>query len=302
MNASRAFFLIMTLGGIAEATPGRYTGTVTLARGDVIGPQSVVDLNVATDQLTTRFNGWDPQRSASGESAYVTRVGAGYFGDAAVVAADARGVPGAPLHVCKSYNWSSNHVCHTPKVAPDGRLVAFGMVGGGGKVCRDDYGMLWADYVVVSDRSGKEIARFEGYALPEWLPDGRLLMIGSMCRGAGIWVADRVVGEPRRIDGGQVTTPPGMPAVSPDGRRLAMVWNNQLWTMTLDARHELTQVTHFDKSVGAGAWSPDGTAFAVILWDVSLPVRAVVLFRPGDEASQVVKPLAFYPYGPLSWR
>src|SRR5262249_58934813 len=102
-------------------------------------------------------------------------------------------------------------------------------------------------------------------------------------------------------DGGGVARRASMPAVSPDGRKLAMVWNNQLWTMTLDGRHELTQVTFFDKSVSAGAWSPDGTAFAVVLWDVSLPVRALVLFRPGDQASQVVKPLAFYPYGPLSW-
>src|SRR5262249_41700575 len=208
----------------------------------------------------------------------VRRVGAGYFGARAVIAADARGGPGAPLWLCKTYNWTSNPVCHTPKVSPDGRLVAFGMVGGGGKICRDNYGMFWADYVVVSDRAGHELSRFEGYALPEWLPDGRLLMMGTLCHGAGVWTAEK--GEPRRLDGGQVATPASMPAVSPDGRKLAMVWNNQLWTMTLDGRHELTQVTFFDKSVSAGAWSPDGTAFAVVLWDVSLPVRALVLFRP----------------------
>ncbi len=61
-------------------------------------------------------------------------------------------------------------------------------------------------------------------------------------------------------------------------------------------------MTRFEQSVSAGAWSPDGTAFAVLLWDVSLPIKAVVVFRPGDERSQVVRPLSFFPYGPLSWR
>ena len=90
-----------------------------------------------------------------------------------------------------------------------------------------------------------------------------------MCRGAGVWIADGARAEPRRIDGGQVATPAGAPAVSPDGRRVAMPWNKQLWTLTLDGTDELTQVTRFEQSVSAGAWSPDGTAFAVLLWDVA---------------------------------
>jgi hypothetical protein len=285
-----------------EAAPAPYRGTLTFARGSVIGPDSVVDVDVGSTQVAGRFDGWDSARTATGETAYITRVGGGLFGDAGVAVADARGVPGAPVYICKSYNWSSNHICHTPKLSPDGKLVAFGIVDGGGKLCRDNYGMLWGSYVVVRDRSGREIRRFEGWGLPEWLPDGRLLMMGTQCRGAGVWVADRVAAEPRRIDGGQVATPASLPAISPDGRRLAMVWNNQLWTLSLDDKHELTQVTRFDAAVSAAAWSPDGSAFAVLLWNVSLPVKALVLFRPGDEKSQVVKNLSFYPYGPISWR
>src|SRR5262249_15501168 len=144
--------LLLLASARTEAAPGSFRGTVTLARGDLLGPQSVVDLDVGSDRRLTRVNGSDRQRAGNGETAYVTRRGAGDSGDAAVVAADARGVPGAPLWLCKTYNWSSNHICHTPKVSPDGRLVAFGMVGGGGKMCRDNYGMFWADYVVVSDR------------------------------------------------------------------------------------------------------------------------------------------------------
>src|SRR5262249_284995 len=36
----------------------------------------------------------------------------------------------------KSYNWTSNHLCHTPKISPDGKLVPFGVVDGAGKVCK----------------------------------------------------------------------------------------------------------------------------------------------------------------------
>jgi hypothetical protein len=92
-----------------------------------------------------------------------------------------------------------------------------------------------------------------------------------------------------------------MPAVSPDGRRVAFVWNEQLWTLTLDGRGELARVNTFDYAISAVAWSPDGTAFAVIPWDVVSPLPYVLLFHPGDERTAVAHPLSFYPYGPISW-
>ncbi len=89
--------------------------------------------------------------------------------------------------------------------------------------------------IIVRDRKGAEVARFEGYYYPEWLPNGRLLMLGSPCRRAGVWVADRSPRPPTRADGNQVATPAKFPAVSRDGCRVALVWNNQLWTLTLDS-------------------------------------------------------------------
>jgi Tol biopolymer transport system component len=208
---------------------------------------------------------------------------------------------GTPIYTCKEYS-RTNVNCHTPRLSPNEQLVAFGTVGGGGHVCFDKTTEIyWADYVNVRDRSGAEVAKFEGYAYPEWLPDGRLLMLGSLCRNAGVWVTDAALKRLTRIDGNQIGTPAALPAVSPDGKRVALVLNKQLWVMTLDARHELTQVTEGPYSIGAAAWSPDGSALAVTLWDVSLPLQAVKLFRPGDERSVVVKQLPFYPYGPLSW-
>ena len=95
---------------------------------------------------------------------------------------------------------------------------------------------------------------------------------------------------------------PAVPAASPDGRRLAFVWNNQLWALSLADRPELEQLTRLDKPVSAAAWSPDGRAIAALMFDVTMPVRAVALFRPGDQGSLELRQLGTYAYGPLSWR
>jgi WD40 repeat protein len=285
--------------------PGsEYRGTLTFARdgsGDPFSPQLVVDYDLSTEKLAVRFNGFDAQRTATGESAFLQRLTGGYIADYGVVAADARGVPSAPVFVCRSYSFSSNRICHTPKLSPDGKLVAFGAAGGGGSVCKNGYDMFWADYVIVSRRSGGEVRRFEGYYHPEWLPDGRLVLMGSACRNAGVWVADASLRTLTRVDGGQIATPAAMPAANPDGKRVAIVWNNQLWQLTLDGAHELTQLTQLEKAVSAAAWSPDGRALAAVMFDVSMPVRALVLFRPGDDASVEVRQLGLYPFGPISW-
>ena len=288
----------------ATGAQGSYRGTLTVARegsGDPFNPAVVVDLDLASNKTVVRFDGFDPHRTRTGETAYLMRLAAGPITDVGVVAADARGVPGAPLFVCKTFSFTSNRICHTPRLSPDGQRVAFGTAAGGGQLCKNNYGTRWADYVVVRDRKGTELARFEGYDFPEWLPDGRLLMLGSACRNAGVWVTDRALRAPARVDGGQIATPAKHPAVTRDGRRVALVWNNQLWTLALDGRRELAQVTHADKPVAAAAWSPDGTALAVLLSNVTMPVKSLLLMRLGDERGMTVRELSFYPFAPISW-
>jgi dipeptidyl aminopeptidase/acylaminoacyl peptidase len=288
----------------AAAAPPAYRGTLTLARdgaGDAFNPAVIVDLDLASNKAVMRFEGFDATRTHSGETAYLSRLAPGYTFDVGVVAADARGVPGAPLYVCKTFTFNLNRVCHTPKLSPDGQRVAFGTAAGGGKVCKNDFGTRFGDYVIVRDRKGGEVARFEGWYWPEWLPDGQLLMLGSPCRGAGVWIADRGLHQPVRIDGNRVATPAKQPAVSPDGRRVALVWNGQVWVLSLDDRHELAQVTRADKPVASAAWSPDGNSLAVLQWNVTMPARSLLLLRPGEDRSAVVRELDFYPFGPMSW-
>jgi 2-methylcitrate dehydratase PrpD len=253
--------LIGALSVTIMAEPlAEFQGTITLARGVVeqlYGAGEVADLDLASGSSVVRFLGIQPHRVSTGETAFLARLQSGHYADFGVVVADARGVPGAPIYVCQQYNPDTNRICHTPRLAPDLQRVAFGIAGGGGSVCMNDYGLYWADYVVVRDRDGNEFARFEGYYAPDWLPDGRLLMLGSSCRGAGVWVADAELQTLTRVDGGQIATPAANPAVSPDGSRVLFGWNQQLWMMSLDGQSVLTQLTASEKAVQSGAWSPD---------------------------------------------
>ena len=237
----------------------RYEGVLTFAtpgNGDPFSPTIIQDYDIATGGLTVRFDGVDPSQAKGGEVAYITRLTGGWMADHGVVVADARGVPGAPVFVCKGFNWIDNQSCHTPKLSPDKQRVAYVSRGGWGKICRDGYGMYWSDFVDVTDRKGNLLARYEGYYAPEWLPDGRLLMMGSLCQQAGIHVADVALKGLTRIDAEQVVTPAGGPSISPDGRALAFIWHSQVWHMPLSGKPELTQLTRFGKSVSAVTWSP----------------------------------------------
>jgi hypothetical protein len=268
----------------------------------VYGPGDVVDHDLTSGTSTLRFTGIDPHRVRTGETAYLARL-AGPFDDFAVVVANAQGMPGPPLYVCKEFSLAINRNCHTPRLSPDGRLVAFGATAGGGSVCKDSYDVYYASYVVVRDRSGNEVARFEGFHYPDWLPDGRLLMTGSACRNAEIWIADATLGTATRVDGGRVTTPAFGPAVTHDGGRVLFVWNDQLWMLTLDGQSALTRLTAFDRAVMSGTWSPDDAIIGALIparVGGGLPLEALVVFRPGDSQSRAV-PLPFVPYGPISW-
>jgi hypothetical protein len=50
-----------------------------------------------------------------------------------------------------------------------------------------------------------------------------------------------------------------------------------------------------------GRQARGGSALAVIFAGVSMPVKSLLLLRPGDERSAVMRQLSFYPFGPMSW-
>lgn len=317
--ATLLLLLLLGCGGSDHSTkPGGQDhylydqGTLTFGTNlaHIWYPTHVVDLDLATNSITTRFEGIDPERAPSGETTYLAYLSGSYgnstlsFG---VKVASPQGLPGPSLYVAEEYGFSGDQNCHTPRLSPDGTRVAFSIIASGGQLCRDNYGLLRGAFVVVRSRStGAELARFEGYYHPAWLPDGRLLMLGSECDEAnihsGLWMSSANLGAPTRVDGGQITTPAAFPAVNPRNPNLvALVWNGQLWQITLDSTHVLTQLTALEIPVLAATWSPDGSALAVLQYTLSLPTKTILFFKPGQQNSVEVRPLSTYPSGPLSW-
>ena len=169
----------------AQSSSARYQGVLTFAtpgNGDPFSPTIIQDYDIATGELAVRFDGIDASQAKTGEVAYITRLAGGWMADHGVVVADSRGVPGAPVFVCKQFNWVQNQSCHTPKLSPDHQRVAYVSRGGWGRSARTLRHVL--ERLRGCHRSPRTLlARFEGYYSPEWLPDGRLLMMGSHSAG-----------------------------------------------------------------------------------------------------------------------
>jgi len=99
-----------------------YRGVITFAttgNGDPFHPGVVQDLDLATGALTVRFDGLDASRTRSGELAFVQRLAPGIYADHGIVVVDARGVPGAPVFLCKAHLSPANAIgSRTPRSGP----------------------------------------------------------------------------------------------------------------------------------------------------------------------------------------
>jgi len=99
-----------------------YRGVVTFAttgNGDPFHPAMVQDLDLASGQLTVRFDGLDATRTRSGEMAFVQRLAPGAYADHGVVVVDPRGVPGAPV-----FARGSTFLTTEPASSPSSRRTA----------------------------------------------------------------------------------------------------------------------------------------------------------------------------------
>ncbi|HEY8534801.1 MAG TPA: hypothetical protein VIL25_00060, partial [Vicinamibacterales bacterium] len=269
---------------------------------DMLSPRLVQEYDLASGKLTPILEGHAATRARNGATAFLSPLESGFYADHGVVVADPRGVTEPPVYICQDYSHPSNVICGTPKLSPDGRYIAFSAVGGWGNQCPDEHGMPWGWFVLVTDRQGNLIVYYEGFYDPEWLLDGRLAMMGTQCRNAGVWLTNAQLNNAARIDGGRVGTPASAPAASPNGRTLAFVWNGQVWALPLDGAGELTQLTQLPRAAASAAWSPDGRMMAILMFDITMPTRAIALMRVGDPGSVTYRELPVYPYGPISWR
>src|SRR5438477_12146127 len=78
---------------LPNSVPARstYRGVLTFAttgNGDPFHPGVVQDYDLASGDFAVRFDGLDPARTSTGETAFIQRLGAGTYGDHGVVVAD----------------------------------------------------------------------------------------------------------------------------------------------------------------------------------------------------------------------
>jgi Tol biopolymer transport system component len=120
-------------------------------------------------------------------------------------------------------------------------------------------------------KDGTKLATIPGLFHPTWLPDGRLVLSGSLYltyfsydgarvpKADGIYVVDANFGNPQRIDKG-ITNAVEL-AASPDGTKIAFKSQTHIFTIHIDGTG-LQQITTGAKEESWPAWSPDGQHIA----------------------------------------
>ena len=155
-----------------------------------------------------------------------------------------------------------------PQVSPNGQYVSLTIFG-------YDKQIYDKDCVVIFDiNSGNEIARFDEKYGAVWTNENDLIMAGSYksasvnnqeyhSKKPGIFICASDFKTVKRIDPDLDDPSPYHPALSPDGRKVAFILNNHVWTMNIDGSN-LKQITDADNDniESFPVWSPDGKFIA----------------------------------------
>lgn len=232
------------------------------------GSGAIVAVDLATGRVRSRFEGRDPHVGPTGETVFVNRQGA-------LVIADKKGVTVATIPVDEK-----DEAPDLPMLSPDGAKVAYHVEP-----------IYWDSRVIVAARDGKKLAEFAGVTEPCWTPDGRLVVandLGTQKSKSALSLSDKSLTKLARIDPNLDDA--AMPAVSPDGKRVAFVNHGHVWVMNLDGTN-LKQVTFSSGGEARPAWSPDGTALAVttkqhgVVQLISLATGKLVDMKISEEDS-----------------
>lgn len=135
-----------------------------------------------------------------------------------------------------------------PKLSPDGKYIAYD---------NDD---IWPTTYVVDRTTGQLLltvadeANKVYFAHPTWAPDGSLYVEGHSTTNPGIYRIDPQTFEYSRVDPN--LNQPLQPTVSPDGKKIAFILNDHVWTMNIDGTNA-AQLSTSSGTESYPAWSPD---------------------------------------------
>lgn len=145
-----------------------------------------------------------------------------------------------------------NENFHGIQLSPDGKYIAYE------SNLANQHGVYVVDRTtgeLLVSMQGTDIV--QGYVRPSWTPDNRIVVAG---RGTnpGIFITDVAWTALTRIDN---ITLPTEPQVSPDGKSIALIVNNDIYTMNIDGSG-LKQITNTTSVEQLPTWSPDGKYIA----------------------------------------
>lgn len=114
--------------------------------------------------------------------------------------------------------------------------------------------------ILIFNRNGRQIAEFKGYTQAGWMPDGGLVAAGDGSSNRGLFIINANLKSIKKLVEGFETAQ--MPAVSPDGRQVAFVKNDEIWTIGIDGTNP--KVAIFGGALSFPTWSPDGKYVAAV--------------------------------------
>ncbi len=156
-----------------------------------------------------------------------------------------------------------------PKVSPNGKYLSVTIFGYQDQAFPNDC-------VGVFDlATGKLVTKFDHKYYGSWTPDNRLVMSGThkdnsvngspyKAKTPGIFLSDVALQSITRIDEELDDPSPYHATPGPDGKKVAFILNNHVWTMDIDGKN-MKQITDADNDnvETFPTWSPDGKNIAV---------------------------------------
>jgi WD40-like Beta Propeller Repeat len=115
--------------------------------------------------------------------------------------------------------------------------------------------------VAVYRRDGQKVAELKGYTHAAWRPNGGLVVAGDQSLQRGLFAVEPDFRTIRRIANGFETAE--LPAVSPDGARVAFIKDGSTWLIGIDGSNPVKVFESNDTTFPT--WSPDGRYIAVVM-------------------------------------
>lgn len=239
---------LASCGAKPEDKPGGGAGTIYM-NGETHA--YVYSFDLGTGQTSKLVLGQDPYFTPEG-TILCSNTNSGDLGEFSVDGTTFRTI--VKNNHQAPYDVTFDDKFQNPQLSPSGKFVAY----------EGQFGYRF-DVYVVDRATGALLAAHPpvdvgvGFVRPTWTPDERLVVAGAN-NNPGLYISDPTWKTFTRFDP-NLAAPDG-PAVSPDGKTVAFVLNDHIFTIGIDG----TGVTQVTKSTGKESmptWSPDGRQLAI---------------------------------------